>query len=75
MIKVTRINDSEIVINSDLIEFIESSPDTIISLTDGKKIIVRESTDDVIQKIIVFRRTIKGFDNSSQTDGEKKGDK
>ena len=75
MIKVTRINDSEIVINSDLIEFIESSPDTIISLTDGKKIIVRESTDDVIQKIIVFRRTIKGFDNSSQTDGMKKGDK
>jgi flagellar protein FlbD len=62
MIKVTRINDSEIVINSDLIEFIESSPDTIISLTDGKKIIVRETPDEVIRKVVVFRRMTVGFD-------------
>ena len=39
MIKVTRINDSELVINSDLIEFVEAIPDTIISLTTGKKIL------------------------------------
>ena len=55
MIKVTRINDSEIIINSDLIEFVESSPDTIISLIDGKKIIVKETPDEIVQKVAQFR--------------------
>ncbi len=62
MIKVTRINNSEIIINSDLIEFVESSPDTIISLTDGKKIIVKETPDDIIQKVAKFRRLTLGID-------------
>ena len=62
MIKVTRINNSEIIINSDLIEFVESSPDTIISLTDGKKIIVRETPDEIIQKVASFRRLSFGID-------------
>ncbi len=62
MIKVTRINNSEIIINSDLIEFVESSPDTIISLTDGKKIIVKETPDDIIQKVAKFRRLTFGID-------------
>lgn len=62
MIKVTRINNSEIVINSDLIEFIESSPDTIISLTDGKKIIVKETPDEVINKVAMFRRKTTGYE-------------
>jgi len=62
MIKVTRINNSEIIINSDLIEFIESSPDTIISLVDGKKIIVKDTPDEVIQKVAQFRRLAFGFD-------------
>jgi flagellar protein FlbD len=60
MIKVTRINNSEIVINDDLIEFIEASPDTIISLTDGKKIMVKESPDDIIKKVAAFRRLATG---------------
>ena len=62
MIKVTRINDSEIIINSDLIEFVESSPDTIISLTDGKKIMVKETPDEVIRKVATFRRLTLGVD-------------
>lgn len=66
MIKVTRINNSEIIINSDLIEFIESSPDTIISLVDGKKIIVKDTPDEVIQKVAKFRRLAFGFDNSRE---------
>ena len=41
MIKVTRINDKTLVINADLIEFVESIPDTMISLTTGKKIMVK----------------------------------
>jgi len=58
MIKVTKINGQEFYINSDLIEFIESTPDTIISLTTGKKIIVRETTVEVIEKIIEFKSKI-----------------
>jgi flagellar protein FlbD len=58
MIKVTLINDTAIALNSDLIEVIEATPDTIISLTTGKKMIVRESVDDVIDRIIGFRRRI-----------------
>ena len=56
MIKVTRINDSELVINSDLIEFVESVPDTMISLTTGKRIIVRESADEVVDRVAEFKQ-------------------
>lgn len=56
MIKLTQLNGQPIVINSDLIEFIESAPDTIISLTTGKKILVRETDDQVIQRAAAFRR-------------------
>ena len=48
MIKVKRLNGKEFVINSDLIEFIEKTPDTVISLTTGKKVVVQESVDEVI---------------------------
>jgi len=58
MIKVTKINGQEFFLNSDLIEFLESTPDTIISLTTGKKVIVRETAVDVIKKIINFRSKI-----------------
>ncbi len=56
MIRVTRINDSELVINADLIEFVEAIPDTMISLTTGKKIMVKESTDEIIARVAEFRR-------------------
>ena len=55
MITVTRLNDSKLVINSDLIEFVEAIPDTIISLTTGKKIMVKESPDEVIELVASFR--------------------
>ena len=58
MIKVTRLNETELVINTDLIEFVESIPDTIISLTTGKKIMVKESIDDVIALVTEFKRRI-----------------
>lgn len=55
MIKVTRISGGTFVVNSDLIEFIEEKPETIICLTTGKKIMVRESVDEVIDKIVSFK--------------------
>lgn len=58
MIKLTRLNGSVYVLNSDLIETIEATPDTVISTTDAKKYVCRESVDDVIAKIIEFRGRI-----------------
>jgi len=56
MIQLTQLNGRPIVVNADLIEFVESTPDTIISLTTGKKILVRESDEDVIRLTAAYRR-------------------
>ncbi len=58
MIKVTRFDNSEFWINPHQIEFIEETPDTVISLTSGRKIIVREKSDDLIKKIMEYRRKL-----------------
>jgi flagellar protein FlbD len=60
MIKVTRLNGKEFVINSDLIEFVEETPDTVITLTNGIKVVVKESVDEIIDKVGIFKaRTIE----------------
>ncbi|MDI3530354.1 MAG: flagellar protein FlbD [Candidatus Atribacteria bacterium] len=56
MIAVTRFNGSVFVVNSDLIETIEATPDTVITLVTGKKYVVQEKVEEVIEKIIEFRR-------------------
>ncbi len=56
MIKVTRINGKEFVVNCDLIELIESTPDTVITLSTGKKVIVKEAVDEIINKVIIYKR-------------------
>ena len=58
MIRLTRINRAPLVLNSDLIEHVEATPDTVIALTNGQKLVVMESADEVIQKVIEFRRLI-----------------
>lgn len=58
MIAVTRLNNTPIVVNPDLIVFIEETPDTIITLSNGEKIAVQESVSEVIRRVINFRRCI-----------------
>jgi flagellar protein FlbD len=58
MIHVTRLDHSDVVLNSDLIEQVEATPDTVISLTNGERIMVRESPDEVIALVLAFRRAI-----------------
>jgi flagellar protein FlbD len=58
MIRLTRINHVPLVLNSDLIEHVEITPDTVIAMTSGQKFIVLESADEVIERVIDFRRTI-----------------
>lgn len=56
MIFVTRLNGKEFTLNPDLIEIMEATPDTVISLTNENKYIVKESVEDIIEKIAEFRR-------------------
>lgn len=58
MIRLTRINHVPLVLNADLIEHVETTPDTVISMTNGQKFVVLESADDLIRKVIEFRREL-----------------
>jgi flagellar protein FlbD len=58
MIYVTRLNHTPVVLNSDLIEQIETTPDTVISMTTGQKIMVLESTEEILQRVVEFRRSV-----------------
>jgi flagellar protein FlbD len=55
MITLTRLNRALIVLNSDLIEHIDVTPDTVITLTNGQILRVRESADEVVERIVEFR--------------------
>ena len=60
MIQLTRLNHVPLIVNSDLIEQVEVTPDTVVTLTTGQKLLVLESADDVVEKVILFRRAILG---------------
>lgn len=56
MIKVTRLNGSELVINADLIETIEERPDTIVTLTNTHRFVVKETIDELLEQIAAYRQ-------------------
>ena len=58
MIELTKLNDKKFMINDDLIEIVEETPDTVITLTTGKKIIVKENRQEIRNLIISFRQEI-----------------
>lgn len=58
MIELTRINHAPLILNSELIEHIETTPDTVISLTNGQKLVVLESAMEVKQKVVEFLRSV-----------------
>jgi flagellar protein FlbD len=60
LIELTKLNGRTFVLNAELIETIESTPDTIITLTAGKKIVVQETREEVVNKVIDYRRKING---------------
>ena len=72
MIHLTRINHAPLVLNSDLIEHIEAAPDTIVSLTNGQKLVVLEPVEEIVRRVIDFRRAIHSQpcgDGASQPNG------
>lgn len=66
MIAITKLNDKELLINCDLIECIEATPDTTITMTTGRKIIAKESIDDIIDKVIEYKRKIHNNFNGEE---------
>jgi len=71
MIWLTRLNRVPLVLNSDMIEHIEVTPDTVITLTNGQIWRVRETAEEVIGRIVAFRRRICGPDaEPHETDDE-----
>lgn len=58
MIQLTRLNHIPMVLNSDLIEHIEITPDTVITLTSGQKIMVLEPATEVVERVVAFRRSV-----------------
>ncbi|MBM7581386.1 flagellar protein FlbD [Caldicoprobacter guelmensis] len=67
MIKVTRLNGEEFYINPDLIQYIEKTPNTVITLTNDKKVVVKEEVEEVIERIVAFKRQI--FCSFQRNDG------
>lgn len=55
MIYVTRLDDTQVVVNADLIATVEKTPDTVLTLTTGTRIMVKESVESVVEKILIFR--------------------
>lgn len=60
MIKLTKFKtrDHDFVLNADLIETVEETPDTVVTLVSGKKLIVEESMDEVMRRVLEYRRSI-----------------
>lgn len=56
MIEVTRLNGEPLSINEDLIEFMEETPDTVISFLTGKKLVVKEKISEIEEKIVIFKK-------------------
>lgn len=58
MIHLTRLNGSTVTVNAELIELVESTPDTVITLTTGKKLLVGEPTEEIVRKVLCYRRAL-----------------
>ena len=58
MIAVTKINGVKVLVNPDLIELVEETPDTVLTLTTGRKIIVKESRQEIKNLVILYRKDI-----------------
>ena len=61
MIRLTRLNDRAVVVNAALIKYVEQTPDTLVTLTSGDKLMVKESSEEVVKRVIEFGRTLRTF--------------
>ncbi len=58
MIKVTRFNHTELMVNADMIEFVEHTPDTVITMITGRKVLVLETVEEIVARVVAYRAEI-----------------
>lgn len=58
LIFVSRLDGKKVVLNGELIEMLEQTPETLITMTTGKKVVVKESVDEIVQKIILYKKEL-----------------
>jgi flagellar protein FlbD len=61
MIILTKINQAQIAVNADLIQYIEETPDTVLTMTNDDKVVVKESIAEIIEKVVSFRRYVNNL--------------
>jgi flagellar protein FlbD len=61
MIQLTKINGHHIVVNADMIEYIEETPDTVITLNNNDKVLVKDRMTEIVDKVVRYRRTLAGL--------------
>jgi flagellar protein FlbD len=64
MIELTRLNDRPFILNAELIKFIEQTPDTIVTLRDGEKVLVKEAPDEVVRRCLEYARSLRWIPSS-----------
>ena len=64
MIRVSRLNGKEFVVNAELIQFVEETPDTVITLLNHEKIVVREKADEVVRRVVEYQKSLRAFHTS-----------
>jgi flagellar protein FlbD len=58
MIAVTRLDGASMLLNAEVVEWIEQTPDTLIGLLNGERLLVRESPDELVRRIVAFKRSV-----------------
>ena len=58
MVKVSRLNGKEFYVNSEMVQFIEETPDTVLTFTDGKKLVISESATEFVELVVCYRKKI-----------------
>ncbi len=61
MIVVTRLNSKRVVLNAELIKTVEETPDTVITLVNGDRLLVRESLEEVVRRSVEYSRSVRAF--------------
>ena len=59
MIRLTRLNGKEFVMNAEMIQFVETTPDTVITLLSNEKVVVREAVEEVVERVIAYGRRVR----------------
>ena len=61
MIRVTRLNGKEFVVNAELIQYVEATPDSVITLVNHEKLVVKEPVDEIVRRVVEYGRSLRSM--------------